>query len=852
MCAVACATLTSTTVWGQPPQDVGAEAAKPNVPGGTKWALLVGVDHYLDPRLGNLRFCGADAQALRDVLVRQGGFPADQVILLHDQEKEPIRQQLRLSVERSLKTLLAQAGPQDLVLVSFSGHGVQVGETAYLCPTEADLDKPEATMVSVAGLYATLSKECRAAQKIVFVDACRKPVESGQKGPSLEMAKGFADRLRQVPEGLLILSSCKSGQLSYEEQEFGHGIFVHYLLDGLNGKADARGPNLRGNADGRIDVDELFNYASLQTGKYVMHKFTEAQTPELYGVRRGPIDLLAALPDAREILDKALRAARSIVNTDDYDAKSHALELIAVTRARVGDFSAALDTARSINDASMKASALSGIAVVQASLSDASAAMKTALSISDESAKISALRGIAESQSMAGDFSAALDAVRAMSDHSAKTLALSVIANSQNNANDSHAAKATVDEALRASNSIANNALKVQALSRIAEAQVNISDNQGAFTTMTKAIEATRYLSDTSVKASTLREIAVAQAKMGDNQAARTTLRQAHEAARGISDESDKSYAQQSIAVVYASVGDFSAAKNTAYSITEHSSKVAALISVADAQAKLGDKEAARSIRMEALQASVSISDKSARASAERSIAVSTAKGGDIAGASTASRLIDDEWNKASSLREIANVQFENGDSLGARATLLEARQVSLTVNDGSNGQALEEIADAQIAVGDIDAALVTSSEIKGDQSSKASALRTVAMAQAKAGRIADARGTLIEAQEATDQVSDLHRRYDYALPEIAVAHARVGFPAEASETFYKAAMGGITTGGGCCITLPWHSLAFCNEMVSQDAVYEVVRLADSLPSSRIKVQLYIDAIEAMTSKSKE
>ena len=251
---VAWVAIVSAVAWSQPAQESSAaraKAAKLNATEGQKWALLIGVDHYLDRRLGSLQFCGADAQALRDVLVRQGGFPADQVMVLHDKQTEPIRQPLRLSIEQSLKALLAQAGPKDLILVSFSGHGIQVGETAYLCPTEADLDKPEATMVSVASLYEKLSKECRAAQKIVFVDACRKPVESGQKAPALELAKGFSERLQQVPEGLLILSSCKSGQLSYEEKEFGHGVFAHFLLDGLTGKAATAGRSDRSDSSAR-------------------------------------------------------------------------------------------------------------------------------------------------------------------------------------------------------------------------------------------------------------------------------------------------------------------------------------------------------------------------------------------------------------------------------------------------------------------------------------------------------------------------------------------------------------------------------------------------------------------------
>ena len=470
-----------------------------------KWALVIGVDHYQDKRFGNLQFCGADAQALRDVLVRQGGFPADQVLLLNDQQK-PDRRPLRGYVEQSLKALLAQAGPQDLVLVSFSGHGIQVGETAYLCPTEADLDKPEATMVSVASLYEKLSKECRAAQKIVFVDACRKPVESGQKAPALELTKGFSERLQQVPEGLLILSSCKSGQFSYEEKELGHAVFSHFLLDGLNGKADARGPDLHGNGDGRIDVDELFNYASTQTGKYVMNKRVQAQTPELYGVRRGPIDLLAALPDVREILDKALRVARSI---SDESSSARSLTRIALARMKAGDmdgarllFGEALRVIRSIKDEFPRATALNAIAIAQGEAED----------------KQSAHLVLEET----------LQAARTISNESSKATTLNTIAISQAKAGEKQSARLLFEEALRITSSINNSPPSFgrdSVMSDIAKGQDSADD-------FVAALEAARAIYDANWAAFTLANIAASQAASGDGKSAKATIQEALTIAR--------------------------------------------------------------------------------------------------------------------------------------------------------------------------------------------------------------------------------------------------------------------------------------------------------------------------------
>src|SRR5262245_43711963 len=59
------------------------QAAKRREP--QRYALLVAVDDYANMK--DLEFCGNDQRALRERLLA-AGFPADQVVLLHDDAKE--------------------------------------------------------------------------------------------------------------------------------------------------------------------------------------------------------------------------------------------------------------------------------------------------------------------------------------------------------------------------------------------------------------------------------------------------------------------------------------------------------------------------------------------------------------------------------------------------------------------------------------------------------------------------------------------------------------------------------------------------------------------------------------------
>src|ERR1044072_1092349 len=47
-----------------------------------RWALVVGVDRYVDPQISSLRGAANDARTLADALVKYSGFPPDQVVLL--------------------------------------------------------------------------------------------------------------------------------------------------------------------------------------------------------------------------------------------------------------------------------------------------------------------------------------------------------------------------------------------------------------------------------------------------------------------------------------------------------------------------------------------------------------------------------------------------------------------------------------------------------------------------------------------------------------------------------------------------------------------------------------------------
>jgi formylglycine-generating enzyme required for sulfatase activity len=248
-----------------------------------RWAILIGVDDYAE--LSKLRFAGNDQRALAEQLIAIG-FPKDQVFLLDDKAAEKKYLPFRENIEKQLDLVMRLAADGDLVIVGFSGHGVQLEGKSYLCPEDTRLDKLAATMIPVESVYQRLAR-CSASLKLLLVDACRNDViPAGRKSVTLSRSLGeFVATTEKPPEGTMLLTSCGPGQVSLEDEEFNHSVFVNYLLEGLRGQAVEN--------DGTISLAGLYNFASLQTKKYVARKFNEYQTPALKGDINGPFEIAA-------------------------------------------------------------------------------------------------------------------------------------------------------------------------------------------------------------------------------------------------------------------------------------------------------------------------------------------------------------------------------------------------------------------------------------------------------------------------------------------------------------------------------------------------------------------------------
>ena len=231
-----------------------------------KFAVLVGVDEY--EKLRNLRFATADVSLIRDQLLELGFEPENIFTLTSDSGVADMP--LKRIIEERIGHVLDEAGPNDMIFIAFSGHGVQIDKTVYFCPQDSQEEIVNSAL-SVTDLIKRLESS-PARFKWMVIDACREnPFKSRTANPNARNIQ----KLDDPPRGLVILQSCANTELSYEDEELGHGLFSYNLVAGLKGAA--------ADQEGKLTLMDVCKYTTDQTVKMSVQKFGKYQRPYMTG-----------------------------------------------------------------------------------------------------------------------------------------------------------------------------------------------------------------------------------------------------------------------------------------------------------------------------------------------------------------------------------------------------------------------------------------------------------------------------------------------------------------------------------------------------------------------------------------
>ncbi len=243
------------------------------------YAVVIGIDYRGRGDIPNLKYASEDARKVFQVLTdpRYGGVPKENARLLIN---EKATRNEMLAALRKIRTWDGYA------YVYFSGHGAPMTEDdklvdAFLVPYDAAISDPEIlaeTSIRLSYLQELVDAS-QARGVMVALDAC---FSGGGKSIVAKGAKPLVGVMSATPllapkgAGKLILTSSAVNQQSWEDEtELKGGIFSHYLLEGLKGKA----------ADNVwVKGDDLARYVKSHVAGAVMRLKGVEQQPQATGL----------------------------------------------------------------------------------------------------------------------------------------------------------------------------------------------------------------------------------------------------------------------------------------------------------------------------------------------------------------------------------------------------------------------------------------------------------------------------------------------------------------------------------------------------------------------------------------
>ena len=278
---------------------------------GQRWAVVVGVNQYLDRAIPNLRYCVADARLVAETLTKRCGYLPRNVLLMTDDAPQLHLRPLGLNLRNQIRAWLQLVERDDTVLVFFSGHGFLDNRgQGFLAPQDCDRNQLGLSGFRTDELRDML-QQCAAQWKILVLDCCHAGSAKGEAaaGPSAEELGASFRRA----EGLITLASCRRDEQSQEWEARRQGLFTFFLAQGMAGAADF-------DRNGVVDTDELYRYTVNEVRPTAVRELRASQTPvRIIGEDAVGVFPLARLTDLSGDLGERLGRGRTLAERREYD-----------------------------------------------------------------------------------------------------------------------------------------------------------------------------------------------------------------------------------------------------------------------------------------------------------------------------------------------------------------------------------------------------------------------------------------------------------------------------------------------------------------------------------------------------
>jgi hypothetical protein len=262
-------------------------AAQPEPP--KKYALLIGLNQYLSPRVPDLKYATKDVTDLLPLLVLNGYVPIGPLLDVNAG---------RDNVVAHLYRIAALAKSQDSFLLYFAGHGVRstIGRApTYWLTYDATFEKLDVDGIRLNHLLDYVA-DIKAGQKIVLLDHCFSgdivvraastgdPSRDATAGPAIDLvpvARGgtpipsFQDMAAVAGSGTLVIAAARGFAYELDSNTGGNGVLTTALLNALKTRA------ADSNSDAKLSANELMAYVESEVWRLSNEK-QQPQRPQIF------------------------------------------------------------------------------------------------------------------------------------------------------------------------------------------------------------------------------------------------------------------------------------------------------------------------------------------------------------------------------------------------------------------------------------------------------------------------------------------------------------------------------------------------------------------------------------------
>ena len=219
-------------------------------------AVIIGIANYQ----GCNRLPDAvlnDARDVAEILTSDAycGYDRHNVCLLLDGDATLAR------IREALSFVAKPSGPDDTVVIFFSGHGARLDDSddpvSAILPIDCDNRALDSSSLSETEFSVAL-RQIPARRLVVLIDACYSGGAGSFKAQGRTKALGFSEKsLGRLAQGTgrVLMASSRASETSCIRSGARNSVFTQHLLEILRGRGRTSG-------DGMIRVFDIFNHVS--------------------------------------------------------------------------------------------------------------------------------------------------------------------------------------------------------------------------------------------------------------------------------------------------------------------------------------------------------------------------------------------------------------------------------------------------------------------------------------------------------------------------------------------------------------------------------------------------------------